>query len=251
MTSTITLADRVIVITGASRGIGAAIAEACAAAGAAVVLASRKQEALDEVASTITRAGGTAVAIATHTGKIDEVEALFDRVVTEFGRVDGLVNNAATNVYFGPMLGIDEAAWDKIFEVNVKGYFNATRAFATRASGGAVVNIASVVGMRAAPFQGVYAMTKASVISMTQTLAHELGSSGIRLNAIAPGLVDTRFSQILIDDPAMRGMFVDRTALGRHAQPDEIAGAAVYLLSDAASYVTGQVLPIDGGMTSS
>jgi NAD(P)-dependent dehydrogenase (short-subunit alcohol dehydrogenase family) len=251
MTAPINLTDKIVVITGASRGIGAAIAEACAQAGAAVVLASRKQEGLDEVAGRIEASGGTALAVATHTGRIDEVEALFDRVVEQFGRVDGLVNNAATNVYFGPMLGVDEPAWDKIFEVNVKGYFNATKAFATRTTAGSVVNIASVVGMRAAPFQGVYAMTKASVISMTQTLAHELGSSGIRLNAIAPGLVETRFAQVLIDDPAMRGMFVDRTALGRHAQPAEIAGAAVYLLSDAASYVTGQVLPIDGGMTAS
>ena len=104
--------------------------------------------------------------------------------------------------------------------------------------------------MRAAPFQGVYGMTKASVISMTQTLAAELGPGGIRVNAIAPGLVETRFSQVLVDDPAMRDMFVARTALGRHAQPDEMAGAAVYLLSDAASYLTGQVVPIDGGMTS-
>jgi len=131
----------------------------------------------------------------------------------------------------------------------VKGYFNAVRAFASKASGGSVVNIASVAGMRAAPFQGVYGMTKAAVISMTQTLSLELGSGGIRVNAIAPGLVETRFSQVLIEDEAMRDMFVGRTSLGRHAQPEEMAGAAVFLLSDAASYMTGQVMVLDGGMT--
>ncbi len=249
MTSEITLQDKVVVVTGASRGIGAAIAAAVAAAGASVVLASRKQEGLDEVAEQIRTAGGTALPIAAHTGQPEAVAALFDQTVAEFGTVHGLVNNAATNVYFGPMLGIDEPAWDKIFEVNVKGYFNASRAFARSTSGGAIVNIASVAGMRAAPMQGVYGMTKAAVISMTQTLSVELGSGDIRVNAIAPGLVETRFSRVLVEDDAMRDMFVKRTALGRHAQPDEIAGAAVYLLSDAASYMTGQVMVLDGGMT--
>jgi NAD(P)-dependent dehydrogenase (short-subunit alcohol dehydrogenase family) len=249
MTSDITLKGKTIVVSGASRGIGAAIATAAAKAGAAVVLASRKQDGLDAVAAQITESGGTALPIATHTAQPDAVDALFTKAVAEFGSVDGLVNNAATNVYFGPMLGIDEGAWDKIFEVNVKGYFNMVRSFASRATSGSIVNIASVVGMRAAPFQGVYGMTKAAVISMTQTLSLELGSAGIRVNAIAPGLVETKFAQVLIDDEAMRDIFVKRTALGRHAQPDEMAGAAVFLLSDAASYMTGQVMVIDGGMT--
>jgi NAD(P)-dependent dehydrogenase (short-subunit alcohol dehydrogenase family) len=250
MSSDITLQDKVIVVTGASRGIGAAIAHAAAQAGASVVLASRKQDDLDVVAAEITGAGGTAIAVAAHTGKPDQVDALFERAVAEYGAVHGLVNNAATNVYFGPMLGVDEGAWDKIFEINVKGYFNTIRAFSRVASAGSIVNIASVAGMRAAPFQGVYGMTKASVISMTQTLSQELGSGGFRINAIAPGLVETRFSEVLVHDEAMRSMFVDKTALQRHAQPDEMAGAAVYLLSEAASYVTGQVIVIDGGATS-
>lgn len=250
MPADFTLTDRTVVVTGASRGIGEAIARAVATAGASVVLASRKQEGVDEVARAIRDDGGVALAVACHTGKPDDVDALFAKATAEFGGVHGLVNNAATNVYFGPMLGIDEGAWDKIFEVNVKGYFHAARAFArTAAGGGSVVNLASVAGMRAAPLQGVYGMTKAAVISMTQSLAIELGPAGIRVNAIAPGLVETHFARVLVEDDSMRGHFVERTAIGRHAQPHEMAGAAVFLLADASSYMTGQVLAVDGGMT--
>ncbi len=250
MSSEITLTDRVVVVTGASRGIGEAIARACARAGAAVVLASRKQEGLDSVAESIRAAGGTALPMAAHTGHPEAVAELFARAGEEFGTIHGLVNNAATNPYFGPMLGIEDAAWDKTFEVNLKGCFHTIREFVGRTAGsGSIVNIASVNGLRAAPLQGVYGMTKAAVISMTQTLAVELGPLGIRVNAIAPGLVETRFAATLVADDDLRTRFTDRTALGRHAQPDEIAGAAVYLLSDAASYTTGQVMPIDGGMT--
>ncbi|HSG79697.1 MAG TPA: glucose 1-dehydrogenase [Acidimicrobiia bacterium] len=252
MTARITLEDKVIVITGASRGIGEAIAHAVAAAGGAVVLASRKQEGLDAVAAAIASEGGTAIPVATHVGRPEAVEALFSRVIDEFGKVDGLVNNAATNPYFGPMVGISEAAFDKTFEVNVKGPLFAIREFAGRARpGGSIVNIASVNGMRGSPLQGVYSMTKASIISMTQTLAIELGTGGLRVNAVAPGLVETRFAQALVGDDAILGRYTGRAALGRHAAPDEIAGAVVYLLSDAASFTTGETIVVDGGYVSS
>ena len=247
------LKDKVIVITGASRGIGEAIARACIDAGASVALASRKQADLDRVASSLPVE--RAIAVACHTGKAEDVEALVARAVESFGKVDGLVNNAATNPYFGPLVDTPDAAIDKTFEVNVKGYLYCARALVkharARGGGASIVNIASVAGIRAAPMQGIYGATKAAVISMTQTLAFELGGSAIRVNAIAPGLVETKFASAIVQNPMLRDHVVGRTPLARHAQPAELAGAAIYLLSDAASFTTGSVMVVDGGLTSS
>jgi NAD(P)-dependent dehydrogenase (short-subunit alcohol dehydrogenase family) len=226
------LQGKTIVITGASRGIGEAIARACIEGGAKVVLASRKQADLDRVASSLP--ADRAIAVACHTGKAED--------------------NAATNPYFGPLVDTPDAAIDKTIEVNIKGYLYVVRAFVkharTRDGGGSIVNIASVAGIRAAPMQGIYGATKAAVISMTQTMAFELGGSKIRVNAIAPGLVETKFASAIVGNPMLREHVVNRTPLQRHAQPPEIAGAAVYLLSDAASFTTGTVLVVDGGLTS-
>ena len=245
------LKDKVIVITGASRGIGEAITRAAVDAGARVVLASRKQADLDKVAGSLP--ADRAIALACHTGKVEDVDAMFARAIDKFGRVDGLVNNAATNPYFGPLIDTPDAAIDKTFEVNVKGYLYCARALVkharSRGGGAAIVNIASIAGTRAALMQGIYGASKAAVISMTQTLAAELGSSGIRVNAIAPGLVETKFASALVNNPAILERVVSRTPLGRHAQPPELAGAAIYLLSDAASFTTGAVLAVDGGLT--
>jgi NAD(P)-dependent dehydrogenase (short-subunit alcohol dehydrogenase family) len=250
-TSKISLAGKVAIVTGASRGIGEAIATAMAEAGAKVVVASRKIEDLARVEEKIRAAGGEAKAVACHTGKLEDVQKLVATAVATYGQVDVLVNNAATNVYFGKLLDTPDAAWDKTFEVNTKGYFYCAREVArhleSRKSPGAIVNIASVMGQRAAPMQGCYGMTKAAVISMTWTLAYELGALGIRVNAIAPGLIETKFAAPLVQNDAIRNVIVSRTPAGRHAQPVEVAGAAVFLASDAASYVNGHVLVVDGG----
>jgi NAD(P)-dependent dehydrogenase (short-subunit alcohol dehydrogenase family) len=250
MPPSFSLEDRVAIVTGASRGIGAAIARTFVASGAKVVLASRKPEALQQLAQEL---GAAAHAFATHTGKELDCVALVKEAIQRFGKVDVLVNNAGTNPYFGPLIHAENAAWDKTFEVNLKGYYWTSRELARhlvdRGAPGAIVNIASVLGLKASPLQGVYGMTKAAVISMTRTFAVELAGARIRVNAIAPGLVDTRLASALVNDDALSRLWLERTPLGRVATPDEISGAALYLASDASSYVTGEVLVVDGGTT--
>ncbi len=161
------------------------------------------------------------------------------------------MNGAGTNPYFGPLLMAERAAWDKTFDVNLRGPFEMSRRFATRLlatqRGGSIVNIASIFGQASAPLQGIYGMTKAALISLTQTMAAELGPAGIRVNAICPGLVDTRLAAAIVGDDGLSRMYTERAALGRYAQPEEIAGLALYLASDESSYLTGEAVTIDGG----
>jgi NAD(P)-dependent dehydrogenase (short-subunit alcohol dehydrogenase family) len=246
----VSLEGKVILVTGASRGIGAAIAIALGDAGARVVLASRKQEHLDNVAGLIREA----LAVATHVGRPEQIRLLFGKAVKAFGKVDGLINNAATNPYFGPMIDCTQAAYDKTLEVNMRGYLGCITNFVRhlrdrQATEGTIVNMASVSGLRGAPQLGVYAMTKAAIISMTQTLAIELGYERIRVNAIAPGLVTTHLSSAIIEDPTLLNPILRRTPLGRYGRPDEITAAALYLSSDQSSFMTGQVMVLDGGLT--
>jgi NAD(P)-dependent dehydrogenase (short-subunit alcohol dehydrogenase family) len=244
------LTGKVALVTGASRGIGAEIAKGLAEHGAEVVLTSRKQEGLDAVAQEIIAAGGKAHAIACHVGKADMVDALFEQVKATCGRLDVLVNNAATNPYFGPIILATESAYDKTFEVNCKGYFlvaqRAARMMVEQGKG-SIINVASIEGITPSPMMGVYSMTKAAVIMLTKALAKELGGSNVRANCIAPGLTNTRFAQVLMDTPEIYEHYTSRAPMARHAEPEEIVGAAIYLASDASSYTTGALIAIDGG----
>ena len=250
------LEGRLAVVTGASRGIGEAITAAFAREGATVVMASRKQAGLDAAAVAIAEQvpGARLDPRALHVGRIDDIGPWWDAVVEAHGVPSILVNNAGTNPYFGPMIGTERGAWHKTFEVNLEGPFEMTRQLVSRhlGAGGSeasVISVASILGQRAAPLQGVYGMTKAALISMTQTLAVELGQTGIRLNAIAPGIVDTRLAGALTADKAILAELTKATPLHRIARPGEIAGLAVYLASDESSFVTGQTFTVDGGLT--
>jgi NAD(P)-dependent dehydrogenase (short-subunit alcohol dehydrogenase family) len=223
MTARITLEGKVCLVTGGSRGIGEAIARAFAAHGGRVVVAARKPEGVAAVADSIAK------------------------------EHDVLVIDGGTNPYFGPRLQVDMGAWDKTFETNLKGYFWCAREVAknclAREAPGSIVNVASVAGLIGSPLQGVYAATKAAIISMTKTLAAELAPSRIRVNAVAPGFVDTRLASAILKNDELLKHVIANTPMGRYGTPDEIAGGALYLASDAASFLTGHTLVIDGGMT--
>ncbi len=250
MDPTFRLDGRVAVVTGGSRGIGRAVALGLARAGADVVVAARKVADLEPVAEEVRALGRRALAVPAHLGRRPDVDRLFDATLEAFGRLDVLVNNAATNPVFGPLLDIEEEAWDRIMALNVKGYLlaaqRAARAMAPR-GGGAIVNVASTAGLRASAGLGAYSVSKAAVIMLTRVLGRELAPLGIRVNGVAPALIETRFSEALWKNPEILSTYLKSTPLGRAGQPEEVAGAVVYLCSDAASYVTGQTLLLDGG----
>jgi len=244
------LTDRVAIVTGASRGLGSAIAEGLVEHGARVVLSSRKQEDLDQEAARINaRWGDRAVAVDAHAGREADLQNLVEQTMVRFGRIDILVNNAGTNPYFGSTLEAPSTAWDKTFEVNLRGYFLLTKlVYRTWMAehGGAVLNIASSGGLRPSLGLGVYDVTKAGVVMLTRQLAREIGGT-VRVNCIAPGLFKTRFAEALWGNPEILDRVLASNPMGRIGDPPEVAGAAVFLVSDAASYVNGQVLVIDGG----
>jgi NAD(P)-dependent dehydrogenase (short-subunit alcohol dehydrogenase family) len=244
------LTGRVALITGASRGIGSAIATALVEQGAEVVISSRKQADLDEEAARINALHPQrATAIAAHAGRPEDLERLVKSVMERFAHIDILVNNAATNPSFGPVLGTELAAWDKTFEVNLRGVFILTKLVYEawmETHGGAVVNVASVGGLRPSPGLGVYNVSKAGVIMLTRQLAREIGGK-VRVNAVAPGLIKTRFAEALWGNEAILDRVLAANPMARIGLPDEVAGVVAFLVSDAASYVNGEVIAIDGG----
>ena len=246
------LEGKVAVVTGASRGIGRSIAECLASAGAKVVVASRKQPALEEVAQSIRQSGGEAFACAAHNGDKDALYRLVDRTLERYGKLDILINNAATNPHFGTLLDAADSFWQKTIEVNLLGnvWLSQAAVKAMRAgAGGKIVNVASIAGLNPGHFQGIYSITKAAVISLTKTLAIELGPDNIQVNAIAPGLVKTNFARTLWENDDLLREILARTPAQRIGEPSDIAGLALYLASEASNYTTGAVFVADGGLT--
>jgi NAD(P)-dependent dehydrogenase (short-subunit alcohol dehydrogenase family) len=242
------------VVTGASRGIGESIARTLAAYGAHVIVSSRRIDGCEAVASGIREAGGQATAIACHIGELDQIEKLMSEVDARFGRLDILVNNAATNPHYGPLVELDPGAFQKTVDVNIRGYFfmsSAAMKRMSKAGGGSIINVASINGMIPAPMQGIYSITKAAVISMTKAFAREGAPHGVRVNALLPGLTDTRFASVLIKTPSMLQNVLPHIPMNRVGQPDEMAGAVLYLASGASSYTTGITLNVDGGYLAS
>ena len=238
------------IVTGASRGIGEASAIRLARNGARAALVSRKRDGLEAVAAKLSELSAESLVITANMNRPEDVEAITPRVMEAWGGIDILVNNAATNPVFGPLVDLPLEAWDKVMMTNVTGPFLLSRDVGremVKQASGVIVNIASTGGIEPSPMLGAYSVSKAAVIMLTKTFAVELGRSGIRVNCIAPGLVETRFADVLVNTPEIHEAYVKRAALGRHGQPDEIASAVHFLASDASAYMTGQVVVLDGG----
>jgi len=251
-TSLFGLSGRIALVTGASRGIGESIARLLAEQGAHVIVSSRKIDGCQAVAEQIAAAGGSAEAFPCHIGKMEDIAAIFDHIQTQHGRLDICVNNAATNPYFGHVLDTDLAAYTKTVDVNIRGYFfmSVEAGKMMRAQGrGVIVNTASVNGLQPGLYQAIYSVTKAAVINMTKAFAKECGPLGIRCNALLPGLTRTQFAGALFENEEIAGQLAERIPLGREAQPDEMAGTVLYLVSDASSYTNGECVVVDGGIT--
>lgn len=244
------LDNKVALITGASRGIGEAIALTLSEYGAHCILASRKIDALKSVEEKIKAKGGKADSIACHMGDIKQISSMMDEIGKRYGKLNIIVNNAATNPHAGSLLAADEGMWDKTHEVNLKGpFFLIQKAvpLMERSGGGSIVNVASINGISPGIIQGVYSISKAGVIMMTKAYARELAPKNIRVNALLPGLTKTKFAGALFDDEANYASMLKAIPMGRAAAPEEMAGAVLYLVSDAASFTTGECLICDGG----
>lgn len=251
MTDRFSMKGKTAIITGATRGIGLAIAKGFLEAGAMVTVCGRKQEGVDAALGELAGHADSVLAVAAHVGRADDIERLVSSAEERFGPIGVLVNNAGTNPYFGPIAESEDWAWDKTMDVNLRGPYLLSRRLGVNmmaAGGGSIVNISSVAGLEAAPGQGIYSVTKAGLIMLTKVMAREMGAGGVRVNCICPGVIRTRLSEALWKDEKTSRAFLARKALGRVGEADEIVGAAIYFASDASSFTTGAVLQVDGGM---
>lgn len=246
------LTGKVALVTGASRGIGESIAKLLAEQGAHVIVSSRKIDGCQTVADAITAAGGSAEALACHVGNMGDIENCFAQIKQMHGKLDILINNAATNPYFGHILDTDLGAYTKTVDVNIRGYFfmsiEAGKMMRDN-GGGAIVNTASINGLQPGPMQGIYSITKAAVINMTKSFAKECGGMGIRVNALLPGMTKTAFASALFSDEKIYNQAMATLPMHRHGEPDEMAGTVLYLVSNASSYTNGECIVVDGGLT--
>ena len=246
------LTGKIALVSGASRGIGEEIAKLLAEQSAHVIVSSRKIDDGSAVAEGIRQAGGSAEAFACNVGNMEQIAQLFAHIQKTHGKLDICVNNAATNPYFGHVLDTDLGAYNKTVEVNIRGYFfmsiEAGKLMRDH-GGGAIVNTASVNALQPGPMQGIYSITKAAVVNMTKVFAKECAPFGIRCNALLPGLTKTKFAGALFSNDDIYKIAVQGIPMGRHAEPSEMAGTVLYLVSDASSYTTGECIVVDGGMT--
>jgi NAD(P)-dependent dehydrogenase (short-subunit alcohol dehydrogenase family) len=246
------LTGKIALVTGASRGIGEQIAKLLAEQGAHVIVSSRKLDGCQLVADAIIAQGGSAEAFACHVGSMEDIAAVFSHIKKVHGRLDILVNNAATNPYFGHILDTDLAAYNKTADVNIRGYFFMSveaGKLMKENGGGAIVNTASINALQPGDMQGIYSITKAAVVNMTKAFAKECAPLGIRVNALLPGFTKTKFAGALFENEKIYNTVIAQVPMGRHAEPREMAGTVLYLVSDAASYTTGQCIVVDGGVT--
>ena len=246
------LSDKIALVTGASRGIGEELAKLLAEQGAHVIVSSRKIDGCQAVVNVISEKGGSSEAFACNIGNMNDIEAVFVHIREKHGKLDILVNNAATNPYFGHILDTSVTAFQKTVDVNIRGYFfmsiEAGKLMKDN-GGGVIVNIASAAAIQPGPNQGIYSITKAAVVNMTRAFAKECAQFNIRVNALLPGLTRTRFSEALFQEDWIYKEAVKRIPMHRHAEPREMAGTVLYLVSGASSYTTGECIVVDGGLT--
>ena len=251
-TSLFDLTGKIALVGGASRGIGEEIARLLAEQGAHVIVSSRKIDDCAAVAESIRAGGGSAEPFACHVGNMDDIAALFAHIHATYGKLDICVNNAATNPYFGHVLDTDLGAFNKTVDVNIRGYFfmsiEAGKLMRDH-GGGAIVNTAYINALQPGPMQAIYSITKAAVVNMTKAFARECGPLGIRCNALLPGLTRTKFAGALFSNDEIYQQAIGTIPMGRHAEPREMAGTVLYLVSDASSYTNGECIVVDGGMT--